>query len=179
MMLTTDHFDNRSVTTRPVVSVYCQLLPVSAEVRGTTVPAAGIAAAGLGIRSNTTDMGAVAFVEGTWRESAGGLNTATLEPGAGINRKRHGVTRGRPPREHLKGLPSPIGPLEAATPADGNRGLCYLASAGSRSPTTRNRTRTRRIAKAIESSINPDATSRQADRATRGDRVHDRHPHRT
>jgi hypothetical protein len=106
MKLTTELVDSRSAIAPPVVSVYCQLLPVSPAVRGTSAPATGLAAAGTRILGDTTtDMGAVAHVETAWRGRSAILPIATNP--LGLNKQRHGVTRGRPPRDHLKGLHKP------------------------------------------------------------------------
>ncbi len=81
-------------------AVYRNIAPVSAPVRGTTLPVAVLTTA-LGtvntIDSNT-DMGAKTLL-GRGRAIVG----LGWQPVYG-SEKRHGVTRGRPPREHRKGL---------------------------------------------------------------------------
>lgn len=101
MTLTTVLDDSTNQTLLPVVSVYCQLAPIPAPVRGTSVPAAGAEAAVAGSTNvHNTEMGAFTLIDRAWDGSAV-TTTDWFQPGVGIN-KRHGVTRGRPPREHLR-----------------------------------------------------------------------------
>lgn len=80
-------------------AVYRHIAPVSASHRGTTLPVAVLTTAPstAGIVGNT-DMGAKALL-GRERAVVG----FGWQPIAG-SEKRHGVTRGKPPREHRKGL---------------------------------------------------------------------------
>lgn len=88
-----------TTTPESAVAVYRLIAPVSAPVRGTTLPAAVLTTA-LGTANNVgnTDMGAKtklgggrAVVSHNWQPISG-------------SEKRHGVTRGKPPRDHRKGL---------------------------------------------------------------------------
>ena len=80
-------------------AVYRNIAPVPAPVRGITLPVAVLTTA-LGTVSNVdnTDMGAKTLL-GRGRAIVG----LGWQPVSG-SKKRHGVTRGRPPREHRKGL---------------------------------------------------------------------------
>ncbi|NUQ91080.1 hypothetical protein [Glycomyces sp. MUSA5-2] len=101
------------------IAVYRNIAPVFAQVRGTTLPAAvlNITAPSTVGNVDTTDMGA---------ETLRGRSTAVAglgwQPVLTGSEKRHGVTRGRPPREHHRlGLQekAQLGTLEAANPATG------------------------------------------------------------
>lgn len=79
--------------------VYRHLAPVSAPVRGTTLPGAVQITTPSTVKTiDNTDMG-VNAVLGRGRDFAG----LGWQPVTG-SEKRHGATRGRPPREHRKGL---------------------------------------------------------------------------
>lgn len=109
MLLSIDLAGVHSETMLPTAAAYCRLLaPVPAPVRGTTVPSAVIESTTVegktnvhGTNAHGTDMRAVAFVERAWDGSAIGL-AEWFQPSVGLN-KRHGATRGKPPREHLRG----------------------------------------------------------------------------
>lgn len=100
------------------IAVYRNIVPVFAQLRGTTLPAAVLTITAPSTVGNVdnTDMGA---------ETLRGRSTAVAglgwQPVTG-SEKRHGVTRGRPPREHHRlGLQeqAQLGTLEAANPATG------------------------------------------------------------
>jgi hypothetical protein len=95
------------------VAVYRNIAPVFAQLRGTsllaaalttaqgtTLPAAVLTTAPSTVNTidNTTDMG-VETLRGRGRAFAG-LGWLPVNG----SEKRHGVTRGKPPREHRKGL---------------------------------------------------------------------------
>jgi hypothetical protein len=93
--------ETQHVTTlESAVAVYRHIAPVPASVRGTTLPAAVLTTAASTVNTidNNTDMGAVVLL-GRGRAFAG----LGWKPVTG-SEKRHGVTRGKPPREHRKGL---------------------------------------------------------------------------
>lgn len=96
--------ETKSKSTTPLgvafaVEVYRHIAPVSAPVRGTTLPAAVLTTASSTVNTiDNTDMGAGVLL-GRGRGIAG----LGWQPVSG-SEKRHGVTRGRPPREHRKGL---------------------------------------------------------------------------
>lgn len=110
-------------TTTPETSVafYRPIAPVPASFRGTTLPAAVVTTA-LGTVNpiDTTDMG-VGVLLGRGRAVAG----LGWQPVNG-SEKRHGVTRGKPPREdHRKGLPeAPSDLLRPRIPHQGSRPFC-------------------------------------------------------
>lgn len=80
-------------------AVYRHIAPVSAQVRGTTLPVAGLTIGASTVKTiDNTDMGANVLL-GRGRAFAG----LGWQPVTG-SEKRHGVTRGRPPQEHRKGL---------------------------------------------------------------------------
>lgn len=81
-------------------AVYRHIAPVSTPVRGTTLPVAvQITTAPSTVNTiDNTDMGANALL-GRGRAFAG----LGWQPVYG-SEKRHGVTRGRPPRDHRMGL---------------------------------------------------------------------------
>ncbi|MDA1362195.1 hypothetical protein O1R50_21395 [Glycomyces luteolus] len=108
------------VTHEPL-AVYRHIAPVSAQVRGTTLPGAVQITTLSTVKTiDNTDMGANAVL-GRGRAFAG----LGWQPVNG-SEKRHGATRGRPPREHRKGLQlSPLGTLEAANPAPGIAAFLY------------------------------------------------------
>ncbi len=182
MLLTNDFPGTRAETMLPTGAVYCRLAPVPAPVRGITLPSAVLELTTVEGTTNvhSTDMGAVAFIGRVRDGSAVGIADWQAQPSVGL--KRHGATRGRPPREHLRGLfRSPIGPLEAATPATGIAAIFYGIRPG-REAHSKAKNENETDCEAIESSTSTDATDfieHDADRNERGDRVHDRHPHRT
>lgn len=143
MLLSLELERDPSAFAPPVAAVYGQLAPIPVSLRGTSVPAVGEATVtGTGVRNNT-DMGAVAFVEGAWRGSAGMALAAANRPVFGLNMKRHGVTRGRPPREHLRGLHKLDRTSRGRDSRTGNRGLSFW-------PRPRRETRTTRKQNANE-----------------------------
>lgn len=80
-------------------AVYRHIAPVSAPVRGITLPGAVLITTPSTVKTiDNTDMGAN-VVLGRGRAFAG----LGWQPVTG-SEKRHGVTRGKPPREHRKGL---------------------------------------------------------------------------
>jgi hypothetical protein len=86
-------------TREPAVAVYRNIAPVFAQFRGTTLPVAVLTTApSTADIVGNTDMG-VETLRGRGRAVAGLI----WQPIAG-SEKRHGVTRGKPPREHRKGL---------------------------------------------------------------------------
>jgi hypothetical protein len=111
-----------ATTREQAIGVYRHIAPVFAQFRGTTLPVAVLTTTALSTVNtidNTTDMGVVTLTaaNGTGRAVAG----LGWQPASGT-KKRHGVTRGRPPREpHRLGLQEKarLGPLEAANPATG------------------------------------------------------------
>lgn len=125
----TSHAQLGATTREPALGVYRHIAPVFAQLRGTTLPVAVLTTTALSTVNsidNTTDMGVVALrrpaVNGTGRAVAG----LGWQPVSGT-KKRHGVTRGRPPREPNRlGLQEKarLGPLEAANPAPGSRPFC-------------------------------------------------------
>jgi hypothetical protein len=86
-----------TMTPESAVAVYRLIAPVPAPVRGTTLPVAVLNNTALGT-VGTTDMGDKTAL-GRSRAFAG----LGWQPING-SEKRHGATRGRPPREHRKGL---------------------------------------------------------------------------
>lgn len=104
MMLTKDLEGKEAVTMLPAVAVYRQLAPVPAPLRGTTLPSAVFEATTVEGTTNvhSTDMGAGVLIGRVQDGSAAGIVGGTT-PNVWL-KKRHGVTRGRPPREHLRGL---------------------------------------------------------------------------
>lgn len=86
-------------------AVYRHIAPVSASLRGTTLPVAVLTTALSTVNLSTvntidhTDMGAKTLL-GRGRAFAG-LGWQPVTTGS---EKRHGVTRGRPPRDHRMGL---------------------------------------------------------------------------
>ncbi|MQM28317.1 hypothetical protein [Glycomyces albidus] len=114
----TSHAQPGATTREPAFGVYRHIAPVFAQLRGTTLPVAVLTTAPSTVNTidNTTDMGVVTL-RGRGRAVAG----LGWQPVSG-SKKRHGVTRGRPPREpHRLGLQEKarLGPLEAANPATG------------------------------------------------------------
>lgn len=109
--------DLGATTRESAIAVYRHIAPVFAQLRGTTLPVAVLtttAPSTVNTIDNTTDMGA---------ETLRGRAVAGLgwQPVSG-SKKRHGVTRGRPPRDHHRlGLQEKarLGTLEAANPATG------------------------------------------------------------
>ncbi|MFG3343081.1 hypothetical protein [Glycomyces sp. NPDC048151] len=80
-------------------AVYRHIAPVSAPVRGTTLPGAVQITTLRTVKTiETTDMGANAVL-GRGRDEFAGLG---WQPVTG-SEKRHGVTRGKPPRDHRMG----------------------------------------------------------------------------
>lgn len=80
-------------------AVYRHIAPVPAPVRGTTLPGAVQITTLSTVKTiDNTDMGANVVI-GRGRDFAG----LGWQPVTG-SEKRHGATRGRPPREHRKGL---------------------------------------------------------------------------
>jgi len=87
--------------THEPVAVYRHIAPVFTQVRGTTLPGAVQLTTPRTFKTiDNTDMGANALL-GRGRAFAG----LGWQPVTG-SEKRHGATRGRPPREHRKGLQS-------------------------------------------------------------------------
>ncbi|THV24465.1 hypothetical protein [Glycomyces paridis] len=79
------------------VAVYRNIAPVFAQFRGTTLPVAVLsttAPSTVNSIDNTTDMGAL-----TLRGRGTAVAGLGWQPVSG-SKKRHGVTRGRPPRDH-------------------------------------------------------------------------------
>lgn len=80
-------------------AVYRHIAPVSAPVRGITLPVVGQTVTASNVKTiDNTDMGVVAFL-GRGRANAG----LGWQPVTG-SEKRHGVTRGKPPRDPRLGL---------------------------------------------------------------------------
>jgi hypothetical protein len=104
MLLTHDLNGAHAVTALPAVAVYGRLAPVPAPVRGTTVPSAVLEPTTAEGTTNvhSTDMGAAVLIERLWDGSVAGI-AGRFQPSLGL-KKRHGATRGKPPREHLRGL---------------------------------------------------------------------------
>ncbi len=106
VLMIDDFTGERAVALLPD-AVYHRLAPVPASLHGTTLSSAVIELVTVegmtDVRS--ADMGAVARIERVRDGSAVGL-ADRLQPNAGL-KKRNGVTRGKPPREHLTGLPKP------------------------------------------------------------------------
>ncbi|MCH7232336.1 hypothetical protein L0U85_15955 [Glycomyces sp. L485] len=103
-MLTKDIEGNEAVTAMPSAAVYWLLAPVPASLRGTSVPSDVIEPTTVEGTTDVhnTDIGVATFVERAWNGIALGLSEWG-RPGTGLD-KRHGATRGRPPREHLRSL---------------------------------------------------------------------------
>lgn len=134
--------ETQHVTTlESAVAVYRHLAPVPASFRGTTLPVAVLNTVPSTVNTiDNTDMGAKGLL-GRGRAFAG----LGWQPVLG-SEKRHGVTRGKPPREHRKGLQKPARTLSRPRiPQQGSRPFC-MAHARSR-PTSRRQTR--RIAKQL------------------------------
>lgn len=145
MLLTNDFAGKRVETMLPAAAVYRQLAPVPASLRGTTLPSAVIEPTTVEGTTNvhSTDMGAVAFIERVWDGSAVGL-ADWFQPALGL-KKRHGATRGRPPREHLRGLQeAPPDLSRPRLPQPGSRPF-FMASDQVAKPTTRQRTKRDRL----------------------------------
>jgi len=106
-------------------AVYRHIAPVSASLRGTTLPVAVLTTALSTVNTiDNTDMGAKtrldSAVNGRGRAFAG----LGWQPVTGTE-KRHGVTRGKPPREHRKGLQKPDRFLSRPRiPQPGSRPFC-------------------------------------------------------
>ncbi|WP_205327392.1 hypothetical protein [Glycomyces sp. YM15] len=112
--------------THEPVAVYRHIAPVSAPVRGTTLPGAVQITTLSTVKTiDNTDMGANAVLGTTTVGRGRAFAGLGWQPVNG-SEKRHGATRGRPPREHRKGLQlSPLGTLEAANPAPGIAAFLY------------------------------------------------------
>ncbi|SDE19970.1 hypothetical protein [Glycomyces harbinensis] len=100
------------------VAVYRNIAPVSTPVRGTTLPAAVL----------ITALGTAGFVGNTDMGVETKLGRGRAVVGLGwqpINgsEKRHGVTRGKPPREHRKGLQKPSRNSRGRESRNRDRGL--------------------------------------------------------
>ncbi|MEU6250478.1 hypothetical protein [Glycomyces sp. NPDC047010] len=103
----------------PATAVYRSIAPVFVQLRGTTLPAAVLTTTAPSTVNSVdnTDMGA-----NTLRGRGTAIAGFGWQPVDTGSEKRHGVTRGRPPREHhLLGLQekAQLGTLEAANPATG------------------------------------------------------------
>ncbi|MCD0447430.1 hypothetical protein LO763_27825 [Glycomyces sp. A-F 0318] len=119
--------DSAAAVYRNVAPVFAQfrgttlLAAESTPAQGTTLPVAVLTTA-LGTVNtidNTTDMGAETL-RGRGRAVAG----LGWQPVSG-SKKRHGVTRGKPPREHRKGLQKPDRTLSRPRiPHQGSRPFC-------------------------------------------------------
>ncbi|HEX2144775.1 MAG TPA: hypothetical protein VHG10_09735 [Glycomyces sp.] len=120
-------------------AVYRHIAPVSASFRGITLPVAGLTTVTSNVNTvDNTDMGAKTLL-GRGRAIVG----LGWQPVTG-SEKRHGVTRGKPPREHRKGLQKPESvPLEAATPATGIAAFLYGKKPGRGPPVEDRRDRLR------------------------------------
>lgn len=91
-----------TTTPESATAVYRHIAPVSASLRGTTLPVAVLTTAPSTVNTiDNTDMG-VGVLLGRGRAFAG----LGWQPVNG-SEKRHGVTRGKPPRDHRKGLQKP------------------------------------------------------------------------
>ncbi|GAB3650295.1 hypothetical protein GCM10028833_19600 [Glycomyces tarimensis] len=133
-MLTIDLAGEHTDTVLPVAAVYRQLAPVPAPLCGTTLPSAAIehAVAEGTTNVHNTDMGAAVLIERVSDGTDFGATGWQL-PSVGF-KKRHGATRGRPPREHLRGLLEARSDLSRPRlPPQGSRPF-FMASARSRSP---------------------------------------------
>lgn len=90
--------------THEAVAVYRHIAPVSAQVRGTTLPGAVQLTTPRDFKTiDNTDMGANAVL-GTIATGSGRAFAGLGWQPVNGSEKRHGVTRGRPPRDHRKGL---------------------------------------------------------------------------
>ena len=114
-----------ATTREQAIGVYRHIAPVFAQFRGTTLPVAVLTTTALSTVNtidNTTDMGVVTLTaaNGTGRAVAG----LGWQPVTG-SEKRHGVTRGKPPREHRTGLEKPARNLSRPRiPQPGSRPFC-------------------------------------------------------
>ena len=93
-----------TMTPETAVAVYRHIAPVSASLRGTTLPVAVLTTAlGTANTVGNTDMGAKTLLGSAVNGRGRAFVGLGWQPIAG-SEKRHGVTRGKPPREHRKGL---------------------------------------------------------------------------
>jgi hypothetical protein len=120
-------------------AVYRHIAPVSASLRGTTLPVAGLTTVAGNVKTiDNTDMGAGVLL-GRGRAFAG----LGWQPITG-SEKRHGVTRGRPPREHRMGLEKPARNLSRPRiPQQGSRPFCMAETPGRGPPVEDRRDRLR------------------------------------
>lgn|SRR5690606_6391007 len=134
MLVTHDFNGAHAVTTLPAVAVYRRLASVPAPVRGTTLPSAVLepmTAEGM-TNVHSTDMGAAVLIERVWDGSVAGI-AGRFQPSVGL-KKRHGATRGRPPREHLRGLYKPSRTSRGRESRHRDRGHFLWHQTRSRSP---------------------------------------------
>lgn len=105
-------------TTETATAAYHRLAPVFTQLRGTTLPVA-VRTTALGtVGTNGMDVNGVF---GSGRAFAG----LGWQPIVGSEKKRHGATRGRPPREHRKGLDKARSELSRPRiPHQGSRPFC-------------------------------------------------------
>lgn len=93
--------EDTTIDSKSIVA-YLQLAPVPASISGITLPATVEPTVAGMTNVNNTDMGAVALVDRRWTGGSTAGQTGWFQPA--VSAKRHGVTRGRPPREPQKGL---------------------------------------------------------------------------